>query len=1144
MPSAAARVPPSWAARYWHRGRPALPQGAPAAYISDSDTCHGNDYAPTVILAGAAGTFSGLGSSVQSGHAMTELTVTGWGFGAGEALFYTLAMPDGQIILSTTPLTDNELQPTYDHAEINVFDPARCLFYSDVIPTSLGATTALQPGWNVGGTDAGGGDMCVVNNNGTVMALFTCSGYYFGWQISIYGLYPTIGYLAKASGNWAYDSAASLTGDQLHATAPALFESVFEPSPYANAYGETYWNPRGMAQVDNFPQSGNVLAGCYFPGNGFNSGLLNVVSPSGTLLASYQVPDMNQSDGVTPITAAVREVKCDPSSSAGDERFTVIYDVFPIGNNAPPAYPHVVQEFSYDNGSQTITPKSVPCVTTATDAQPQAMHFDQWGNLYLCQASIILNGGLQARAAALFCKNSGERALVTSAPATGNWATDGAYATPVAPDYYLGFADSAGSGFAAPLGFNPLTNTLFHPGSSGPMAISQASAQPVPGQFGSNMLSAADSTFSTWTGNWTGFLVNCSQYTALGFDDSFSMEMNSGFALSSMEANCARFAVTPGQAYQVTAELYSFSGNQAASGYLAFTWFDGSGNQIGFDSNSTIQVAALSTTWQQAMTAQTAPANAATAVVKVYIVPGSGTMAANTSFLVDVVVIRPQTQFTAIAAVEIALQELRNVYSEFVIPGRPALSGNILWCPVGLYYSTSQINSLYGTSYVPAAVPQYVAGVQLNTLNAWTTFYYQDAEHCTGTDASIITAHLSDSDASGQALDGGEITTILGSDASAITAETAVSIALASADASGITAEASTITAAIADGDASESVDAGETITAVLADTDASTSADAGEQLQHADFALGVPLLPPSWKAGYAHLARPVLPQPLPSEIGIGSADASGTAADGAEVIRVADTDASQPALDAGESVAPEISPPVSTRSGPAWQARFRHTARPVLPAFAVGGTFFITDTEAARSADTGAPLGAVSTDALSGTDSGFTAVADAESAQASDSERPFAQADADASQLTLDLELTAWPRDADASTSSDSAYWSGPLADTEASTSADTGTIAVSDADAGHSAEVLTLDIYSFQPSFRFTGGGYEVVVRHPRGETVIARSPALTPGLLELGRRVTGVTELVSDWDTSRSEELERPLLAVHVHVQAAVQVSASAE
>jgi len=503
-----------------------------------------------VTWIGQAGTFGSLpGLSLTStGHTLMTQAIDGWGFGAGEAVFYALAAPFGQIILSSVPLSENEILPTMDHAEISVYDPVRQKFYRNIIPTSRGIAQTLQPGRLTGGTDVGGGDLCVTPDG---RILYTCTGYWFGWDIPSIGLYPGIGFLNFVNGNWVFDNyAVSKTNNQLQATNPALFNTlatgVDQPPPnfltgdnanfdatagtwtgagncntarvtspvhagagalsltsisavagtdmaaascqaaniltqglacspgdtieaaawfrsavsarvcsvgvafytaagtlvnvlYAantitdstSAYTLLIGNvaapataafcrlqvrvaatggasevhyiddaymanitvaggvfpARGIGQMNALPVSGHIAVAHYFAAPGFNSGLVSVWDQNANLKAVYQIPSMNAQDATTSLIMAPRELKADPSSVVNDERFMIIYDVFPSAGNAAPIPSHVMQEFKYNASGPTITPITVPFIAADDYWAAGPCEYGADGTLY-CAGSV------------------------------------------------------------------------------------------------------------------------------------------------------------------------------------------------------------------------------------------------------------------------------------------------------------------------------------------------------------------------------------------------------------------------------------------------------------------------------------------------------------------------------------------------------------------------------------------------------------------------------------------------------------------------------------------------------------------------------------------------------------------------------------
>lgn len=574
-----------------------------------------------VQLLGQTGTFGNLttATSTASGHSFVSSPVPSWGFGAGEAIFWTEVMSDGQIIMSTVPFTDNELKPTGDHAEINVFDPLRFKFYSITIPTSTGKLSAVNPSSGLGGTDVGAGDLRRILNGDDELLIFTSSGYYFGWDIPTDGLYPAIGYLQKniSTGDWDYNQSISLTGDQLEATNPTAYSTI-EPSQTAGN-GGNYWGTRAINQMAVFPKSGNVVVGHYFGQGSFTSGCISVVSPSGNLLATYQIPTMTPVTG-TLTTAAVRDVETDPTSSINDERFVIIYDWFGTGLVSQ----HPIQEFTYNAGTQTITPLSAPCISTDTGATPEYCVIDDNGALYVTQSGGFL--GIQTFNMVVYLPHSGNRNLVTSAPASGGWPSS---ALPIAvqPDYSLGFPQQQGLGFlAGPLTIDDYTGTILLPGVSGRVgfAIPDSSISSLGSNLLSvsdsgfettNMLSTDDATFATSVGTWVNFLASSSRTTTPPVaPPAGTNALKMQEALSSLIVNTGNYAVSPSTLYET--QIYFLAGSVGRTCQVHMEWLASNGTTV-ISNSSTVSVTDNTSTWTSCIAEGVSPSNAA--FVKIFV---------------------------------------------------------------------------------------------------------------------------------------------------------------------------------------------------------------------------------------------------------------------------------------------------------------------------------------------------------------------------------------------------------------------------------------------------------------------------------------------------------------------------------------------
>jgi hypothetical protein len=481
-----------------------------ALVLPPSESAPAPSFSQAVVLFGQSGAFGGVlpGATVTpSGHSFTAYGVPGWEFGPGLCVFYSRAMSDGQIVMSTVPLTQNQFEPTMDHAEVNIFDPARVIFYSQRIPTSQGVFTAVEPGRAVGGTDAGAGDMLAVLSDGTEKLLFTCSGYYFGWSIPETGLYPVLGFLERnPAGLWGYDPASSLTGDQWEATNPAAYAAL-APSGETAGNGASYWGTRAAAQMAQLPASGRIVTGHYFGTGAFTSGCISVSDTVGNLLAAYQIPNITPSSG-TLTMASVRDVEADPASVINDERFVIIYDAIGTGVHA------TFQEFSWNEAARAITPVSVPCTVADTGLVPQFAVFGPDGTLYI--TTFPAGSPLTAGNTSVYLRHPAGRNAPVSAPAVPGWPS-GSWGTPVKADYSLGFTASQGLGFPGPCQVDPVTKSLLVAAGSGQFgaAVPDAStASPGPNLLSAfdsgfepaSMLSADDSVFAGSLGSWTAFL--------------------------------------------------------------------------------------------------------------------------------------------------------------------------------------------------------------------------------------------------------------------------------------------------------------------------------------------------------------------------------------------------------------------------------------------------------------------------------------------------------------------------------------------------------------------------------------------------------------------------------------------------------------
>jgi hypothetical protein len=573
-----------------------------------------------VTLYGTPGSFGTLGTAAQSasGHSFTATGIPGWGFAPGLQVFYTRGLPDGQIAISTLPFTNNELQSTSSTAELAVFHPNARHFYRIRVHTSAGALNVVTPGKRYGSTDTGSGDMVVVNQGGVKKLLATLEGYYFNWDISRHGLYPVLAFFQKLEdGKWHYDLGASLNSNQWQATNPAAY-SVIAPSGQVTGMKGQYWPTRQAGQMAVLPQSGRVVTGHYFGTGSFKSGVISVSDSSGNLLTAYQVPNITPASGTITL-AAVRDVQADPSSVINDERFVVIYDAFGTGVQI------CFQEFSYDDGTQVITPMSVPVCPADTTASghlhPDYSFFAHDGTLYIATSSGFSAGNLQ-----VFINHPGTgRNLVSGFPASGNpsWATNGAWPTPCKPDYSLGFPVQQGLGFLdGPLAEDRKTGAVLAAGTSGKFSAAvpdstYQNAQPnlltsvISGLETPNLLSKDDQIFASSLGTWVAFLALVSRVIPPVAPPAgiFALKMLPAFSTEAV--NTGNYAVSPNTSYEMDVWFLAGSASRTCEAWVQ--WQTATGTVISNTAHAT--VTDTSGSWTQAKAVATSPANAAVAVI-------------------------------------------------------------------------------------------------------------------------------------------------------------------------------------------------------------------------------------------------------------------------------------------------------------------------------------------------------------------------------------------------------------------------------------------------------------------------------------------------------------------------------------------------
>ena len=421
-----------------------------------------------VTLYGQEGTFGQLAgaTATPSGHSFRAVAVPGWGPRPGQAPYFTAVASDGTVVIANSTQTDNQVEPTAPDMVLSLFHPDVPSFENLVVPTSRGGTTAVSPASGsamVGGADIA--DLELLSVAGEERVAFISASPYDFWSIRDTGLYPTLGFLSRAtSGAWTYDAARSLTADDVAARSTNGARAC--PASM-NLMGESFHDCKLPAEMALLPASGAFAVTLYASPDDRHSGRLMVVRPDGVVLALLQYPEIRDADG-TVLDVLPREVDADPTSTLGDERFAVVFDVLEGGVQS--AFP--LQEFRFDGS--TIRPVSAPILTGDRNGDTvvrfETARYDHAGNLWAAQNEV---GTLTGGDLAVYVKRGGTRSLERSCAAGAD--PGASWGTTCEPDVRIAATSMAGS--IRSFSEDPLTGTMLLGTLSGELVIVHARDQ-------------------------------------------------------------------------------------------------------------------------------------------------------------------------------------------------------------------------------------------------------------------------------------------------------------------------------------------------------------------------------------------------------------------------------------------------------------------------------------------------------------------------------------------------------------------------------------------------------------------------------------------------------------------------------------------
>lgn len=407
-----------------------------------------------VILYGAAGTFGYLGNvyPLPTGQSLQTDAVTNWGFAPGESAFFAGPSPTGEIVMATTPLTDNEKYETSNRMEFGVFSPTTNAFRNLVIPTSTGSQTTTNPFSPIGGASIE--SVTPITVGGVPRLSFTSMVPYNGWNISKYGEYPSFGYLDATTGSLAYNSSMSVTADQIYNYGGLSTNACPQAN---NLFGQPVASCRGLGQTAVLPLSNKIVATQYFQDaiHGQDNGRIVVLNTNGSVSASYTYPNIpNPSGGYYVVNP--REVDVDPTSGGNIEYFTVVFDVVAGGTQGTSP----IQEFSYNDTTNQITPVSLPIISGQKASNGayyrfETAQYDYEGNLWVAQS---VTGSLSAGPIVVYSNNSGVRSFESTCAAPGGWSGAGWEAV-CTPNYTA--VNTSAYGQTHSLNEDPTTHMMF-----------------------------------------------------------------------------------------------------------------------------------------------------------------------------------------------------------------------------------------------------------------------------------------------------------------------------------------------------------------------------------------------------------------------------------------------------------------------------------------------------------------------------------------------------------------------------------------------------------------------------------------------------------------------------------------------------------
>jgi hypothetical protein len=389
--------------------------------------------AATVTIHGRDGSFGALGDAVPSGQSLVRRAVPGWGFPAGRQAYRTALTNDGTVLIAGRDHGVSFLPPTRSTGAelvIGAYQPDTNGYHNVRVQTTAGRDRVVDRG----GRPAGPSVVDLEPIAGGAAVAYTAWPTDANVDTATEGRWPVFGVLSKVDGQWR--AAGQWTGDELRAASTAVGARACPEQPRPPGRGEC----RGLSEMAAVPRSHDLIVAqrAGLPGT-HNGGLaaLRVTGPDAAgrfsvrVVGHYLYPRIKQPGKAEFFDIVPVSVQADPTSTLGDERFAVSFDVV---NGAARDNPPVIQEFSYDARTGTIQPVSPPLIPGDRTGDGKrfngftTMLYDSRGNLWAARVNGLAGGKLALYSDGPKCRHEPGRAL-------DSYVTGGVWGQACRPDY-------------------------------------------------------------------------------------------------------------------------------------------------------------------------------------------------------------------------------------------------------------------------------------------------------------------------------------------------------------------------------------------------------------------------------------------------------------------------------------------------------------------------------------------------------------------------------------------------------------------------------------------------------------------------------------------------------------------------------------